>query len=101
MPPLIDSYPDPNRFGVTPAYGFFIRNVKDLKMNNVEVSYIKEDLRPAFILDHLEGADFQHVRAQKAEGSSMFILNTVKNFNLFNSVQLPDTKLADVDKKLL
>ncbi len=101
LPALIDSYPDPNRFGITPAYGFFIRNVKDLKMSDVEVSYIKEDQRPAFILNHVDGADFQHVRAQKAEGSPMFMLNTVKNFNLFNSDQLPNTKLADVDKKQL
>lgn len=101
IPPLIDIYPDPNRFGITPAYGFFIRHVKDLKMSDVEVSYIKEDLRPAFILDHVDGADFQHIRAQKDEGTPMFMLNTVKNFNLFNSDQLPNTKLADVDKKQL
>ena len=99
IPPLIDSYPDPNRFGITPAYGFFIRNVKDLKMSDVEVSFIKDDLRPAFILDHVDSADFQHIRAQKAEGSPMFMLNSVKNFNLFNSSQLPNTKLADIDKK--
>jgi len=98
---LVDSYPDPNRWGVTPAYGFFIRNVKDLKMSNVEVSYLKEDLRPAFILDNVDGADFQHIRAQKAEGSPMFMLNQVKNFNLFNSNQLPNTKLAAADKKEL
>ncbi len=99
IPPLIDSYPDPNRFGITPAYGFFIRNVKDLKMSDVEVSFLKDDLRPAFILDHVEGADFQHIRAQKMEGAPMFLLNQVKNFNLFNSDRMSNTKLAEVDKK--
>ncbi|MES2429123.1 MAG: glycoside hydrolase family 28 protein [Bacteroidota bacterium] len=101
IPPLIDSYPDPNRWGITPAYGFFIRNVKDLKMNNIEVSYMKDDLRPAFILDNVEGADFQHIRAKKVDGVPIFLLNQVKNFNLFNNDQLPNTKLAEVNKKQL
>ena len=101
VPALIDSYPDPNRFGITPAYGFFIRNVKDLKMSNIEVSYIKEDLRPAFILDNVDRADFQHIHAQKADGASIFMLNKVKNFNLFNNDQLSNTKLAETDKKQL
>lgn len=101
VPLLIDSYPDPNRFGITPAYGFFIRNVKDLKMSDVEVGYAKEDLRPAFILDHVTGADFHRIRAKQTEGTCIFMLKTVKNFNLFNSSQLPDTKLYEVDKKKL
>jgi hypothetical protein len=101
VPALIDSYPDPNRWGITPAYGFFIRNVKDLKMSNVEVSYLKDDLRPAFILDNVDGADFQHIRALKADGVPVFMLNQVKKFNLFNSSQLPNTKLAEVGKKQL
>lgn len=101
VPPLIKNYPEPDAFGITPAYGFFIRNVKDLKMSNVEVSYQNEDLRPAFVLDNVDGADFQHIRAQHPEGSPVFQFNAVKNFNLFNSRQLPDTKLADVNKKQL
>jgi len=101
VPALIKSYPEPDQFGTTPAYGFFIRNVKDLKMSDVEVSYMKEDLRPAFVLDNVDGADFQHIRAQKADGASIFMLNKVKNFKVFNSDQLPNTKLAEADKKQL
>ncbi|MDQ2721261.1 MAG: glycosyl hydrolase family 28 protein [Bacteroidota bacterium] len=101
MPALINGYPEPDAFGITPAYGFFIRNVKDLKMNDIAVSYMTDDLRPAFVLDNVEGADFQHIRAQRPEGAPIFFLNQVKNFNLFNSDQLPNTKLASVDKQQL
>ena len=101
IPPLIDSYPDPNRFGITPAYGFFIRNVKGLKMTDVAVSFMQDDRRPAFILDHVDGADFRHIQGQQSTGAPLFQLNQVKNFTLFNSGQLPDTKLADVDRKQL
>jgi hypothetical protein len=99
IPTLIDSYPDPNRFGITPAYGFFIRNVRDLKMSNVEVSYMQEDLRPAFYLDHIDGADMQHVRAQRAKDSPIFQLYQVKNFTLFNSDLLSNLKILNIDKK--
>lgn len=96
VPPLIDAYPDPNRFGITPAYGFFIRNVTDLKMSDIEVSYAKADLRPAFILEQVNGADFQHIRAQSTDGAPVFLLKQVKNFNLFNSEPIPNTRLPEV-----
>ena len=101
VPALIKNYPEPDAFGITPAYGFFIRNVKDLKMSNIDVSYQNDDLRPAFLLDNVDDADFQHIRAQRPEGAPVFQLNQVKNFNLFNSSQLPNTKLATVDKQQL
>ncbi len=99
--PLIKDYPEPDSFGITPAYGFFIRNVKGLKMSDVEVYFEKEDLRPAFMLDNVDGADFQHISAQKADGVPIFSLIAVKNFNLFNSSQLPNIKFIEVDKKQL
>jgi polygalacturonase len=99
VPDLIKTYPEPDRFGITPSYGFFIRNVKDLKMSDISVHFLKEDLRPAFILDHVEGADFQHIKAQKVQGISTFVLKNVKDFSLINSGFLPDTKLMDIANK--
>jgi hypothetical protein len=101
VPGLEKDYPEPYTFGVMPSYGFFIRNVKDLKMNDVEVSYMKEDLRPAFVVDHVTGADFQHIKVQKAANTPAFVLNEVKDFNLYNSQPVANIKLADVSKKEL
>ncbi|WDF75697.1 glycoside hydrolase family 28 protein [Mucilaginibacter sp. KACC 22773] len=101
VPDLEKEYPEPYRFGTMPSYGFFIRNVKGLKMNDVEVSYIDEDLRPAFILDHVTGADFQHIKAQKAANAPAFVLNEVKDFNIYNSLPIANTRMADVNKKEL
>ena len=101
VPDLIKSYPEPDQFGTTPSYGFFIRNVKDLKMSDVEVNFLKADQRPAFALDNVDGADFQHIRAQKVEGASTFILNSVKNFKVFNSTGVADAKISNADNKTL
>jgi hypothetical protein len=59
-------YPEPSMFGLLPAYGFFIRHAKGIELNNVEVRFMQEDRRPAFVLDDVSGADFFHVKAQKA-----------------------------------
>ncbi|MBW4891626.1 glycoside hydrolase family 28 protein [Mucilaginibacter sp. HMF5004] len=101
VPELEKGYPEPSSFGTTPAYGFFIRNVKDLKVSNVETNLINDDQRPAYILDNVNGADFQHIRSQKAAGVPTFILNKVTNFNIFNTEQVPNTKLANADGKEL
>ena len=59
-----NAYPEPTMFGELPAYGFFIRHVKGIEMRDVEVSYLKEDARPPFVLNDVMGADFFHVLAR-------------------------------------
>ena len=85
-------YPEPVMFGEMPAYGFFIRHVKGLEMNNVELSYMKEDLRPAFVLNDVKGADFFRVRAQRAPDVPTFTFLNVENFSVQQSAALPDTR---------
>lgn len=68
MPELEKNYPEPSMFGSTPAYGFYIRHVDGLKLRDVEVSFINEDARPAFILDDVQGLDSHNVKGQTAKG---------------------------------
>src|SRR5204863_3682333 len=83
-------YPEPVMFGEIPAYGFFIRHVKGLTMTDVEVSYMKDDLRPPFMLDDVKGADFHRVRAQRMPNGSMFVLKNVFDFTTNQCWLLPD-----------
>ena len=96
-----DTYPEPTMFGELPAYGFFIRHVKGLAMRDVEVSYLKEDVRPPFWLNDVIGVDFQHIKAQRSEGAPMFVLKNVADFNTHQCWPLPDTRLDRVDAKKL
>ena len=91
-------YPEPAAFGDMPSYGFFIRHMKGIELNNVEVSFLKEDLRPAFVLDDVKGAELNNVKAQTAPGVSAFVLNNVENFRVRNS-SVPDAKLDSVKEK--
>ncbi|HZR29064.1 MAG TPA: glycoside hydrolase family 28 protein [Terriglobales bacterium] len=92
-------YPEPYRHGDMPSYGFFIRHVKGIEFTNVEVSTMKEDLRPAFVLDDVKGAEFNLVKAQHAPQVPTFSLKDVTDFSLFHSGSLPDTKLENVKEK--
>jgi polygalacturonase len=101
-PPEIENvYPDPNRFGPMPAHGFFIRHVKGISMRDVELKYIKEDLRPAMLLEDVHGADFAHLKAAQAPNVPTFVLKNVEDFNLYESKPLPDTHLDKVEDKTL
>jgi polygalacturonase len=94
QPPEVEtSYPEADRFGTMPVHGFFIRHVKNLSMRDVEVRYVKDDFRPAVLLDDVAGADFIHVKFQHDAASPTFVLKDVKSFSLYQSRPLPDTHL--------
>ena len=100
-PELENGYPDPNRFGIMPAHGFFVRHVKRISMRDVEVTYIKDDMRPAVQLEDVQGADFTHVKLAHAPDVPAFVLKNVEDFNLYQSKPLPDTQLDKAEDKTL
>lgn len=102
MPPEKEAgYPEPTMFGTTPSYGFYIRHVKGIAMTNIETRYAQEDLRPAFHLQDVNGADFIHVKAQHSAGTAAFALKSVADFNTYLSRPIPDTHLENAQQKEL
>jgi polygalacturonase len=87
------AYPEPDMFGDIPAYGFFVRHVRGLEMNNVELRYMKDEVRPAFLLNDVKGSVFRFVKAQHAPSVPTFVLDDVEDFTTHQS-SVPDTKLA-------
>ncbi len=101
VPELEDGYPDPRNFAPIPAYGFFIRHVKGIELNNVDISFENEDFRPPFILDDVKGAEFRNVEAKTTEGVPVFVLKNVENFRTYQCKPVDDMQLDRVDKKSL
>jgi len=93
-------YPEPNRFGPMPVHGFFIRHAKGIEMRDVEVTCVKEDLRPAFMLEDVEGADFSHIKLPRGD-AGRWTLKNVKDFNLAQSKPQADVYLENVTEKTL
>ena len=96
VPGFEKEYPEPYRFGILPSYGFFVRHVKDIQFNNVEVSFLKDDMRPAFYLVDVKGVDFNFVKAQKTGGVPSLSLKNVTNLSLFRSLNLNDRKVDKI-----
>ena len=95
-----DNYPDPGRFGVIPATGFFLRHVRNLEMSHVEIANTVPDARPAFYLNDVYRADFFAISAPRgAEGS--FALHGVKDLRIAWSRAASDTNLSSIDDKVL
>ena len=88
-------------FGVIPAYGFYVRHVNGIAFDNVNVSYEKDDARPAFVLDDVKNAEFFRSNVELAGKEKMFSLKNVTGFRLIQSRNLVDTTIAKTDRKEL
>ncbi len=82
-------YPDPPMFGPLPATGFFIRHARNVEMSNVEIAVAAPDMRPAFWLRDVDGADFFRLRLPDGP---RFVLDGVSGFRTFGSRQIEDVR---------
>jgi len=93
------SYPEPSMFGELPVYGFYLRHVKGIELNNISVSYMKDDARPAFMLDDVKDAEFRNIKAQVAPGVPTFVLKHVENIRVLQSGRIPDTEIEHAENQ--
>lgn len=84
------NYPEPGRLGNMPAYGLFARHVNGLTLDNVEVSYLAADQRPAVVLDDVAGITFDHFKAQLETGVPEFMLWNTRDFSVERSTGIAD-----------
>jgi polygalacturonase len=101
VPEFEKDYPEPYRWKTMPSYGFFIRHVKNLKMNDVQVSFLKEDARPAFVLDDVSDAKFTDIQAEKTSGSTNFKMKNVNNISFEKVEGVKDVKIKKTVAKNL
>jgi polygalacturonase len=93
VPEMEKGYPEPGSFGVLPAYGFFVRHVEGLKLENIDVNFLSDDQRPAFIFDNVKSAELRFVKAQTSGNVLPINLKNSDDINLFQSLKQPDGKV--------
>jgi polygalacturonase len=99
-PELESAYPEPNMFGPTPAFGFFLRHVRNVEMSHVEIATATADARPAFYLKDVERADFFAVTAPRStEGA--FALHGVRDLRIGWSRAAADATLSSIEDRML
>jgi polygalacturonase len=85
FPELDRGYPEPNKLGVTPAYGLFARHVRDLELANIRFSFDQEDLRPPMVCMDVDGLEVDNFKAQTATGVPAARYEAVKGLVVRNS----------------
>ena len=94
VPELEKGYPEPESFGILPGlYGIFARHVEVLKLENVELHFMTDDLRPAVILEDVKGAELRFVKAQTSGAIAPVTSKDSQDVKVFQSLGLPDGKL--------
>ncbi|MGA2172731.1 MAG: glycoside hydrolase family 28 protein [Sedimentisphaerales bacterium] len=96
VPEYENKYPEPGMFGPPPAYGFFIRHAKNIKMNDVEISCMNEDARPPFVLEDVNGIHMSRITAQKKENVDRFILKDVSDFQISQSRDIKEQYIETI-----
>lgn len=61
VPEKIRDYPEFSMFGNLPAWGFYIKHVKGLSLNNVHLSLREDNFRPAFVFDDAKDIKLENV----------------------------------------
>jgi polygalacturonase len=65
-PELINEYPECVRLGTLPAYGFFVRHVDGLTFRDVDLSYNKNEHRPALVFNDVKNLKVYNFDAELA-----------------------------------
>jgi polygalacturonase len=92
MPENEDHYPEATDWGMLPAYGLYIRHVKGISLNNIELKYGGNDVRPALVADDVIQLNVNALRAQAEVSSpSLFSLSNVQDVMIQSSKSLAPT----------
>jgi polygalacturonase len=91
VPGLERTYPEPGNFGVTPAWGLYVRHAKHVSVHHVVLRPETADLRSSVALEDVQGAAFEHFTALPAEGAREFALKDVEGFSTEACPGIPDT----------
>jgi polygalacturonase len=70
------AYPKTGMFGDLPAYGFYVRHVENLRMNNIRFRLLNPDLRPAIVLDDVQEASLQELYLGDSRSQEQLIQQT-------------------------
>ncbi len=90
-------YPEPSRFRGMPSYGFFIRHVTGIDLTDIDMSTLKEDMRPAYYLDDVKDVDLTHIKAPHAPGRPNIVLHNVDDLSIHQYRGIADTQRDHVE----
>ena len=70
VPEMPKAYPEFSQHKELPAWGFFIRHVDGLKMNNIKLTALEKDYRTAIVLDDVKNHDISKLTVVEPNSES-------------------------------
>ena len=58
---------------ILPCWGLYVRNVKNLILDNVKLSYTEQELRPAIYLDNVANAELNRVECKETSATNVIV----------------------------
>ena len=93
----IKEYPDPGMWkGNMPAYGFYIRHAKNIRLSNVSLFCDGKEERPPIVLDDVQNITLTNMELQKPSDAPFFILKNVKEFKASQVKGIKDIEIDTV-----
>lgn len=92
------AYPEPSMFGATPACGFYLRHVRGITLDSIQVHTLAADLRPAFALDDVAGADLARIKTPHSADVPVFALAHVTGLHVTQTDGVPDAQKDQVEQ---
>ncbi|MEL7587988.1 MAG: glycosyl hydrolase family 28 protein [Prolixibacteraceae bacterium] len=68
IPEMRTAYPEFSQFKELPAWGFYIRHAEGISFENVKLTALKKDYRPAIVIDDVKRAVFKGTLFNEPEG---------------------------------
>ena len=99
VPEYEKGYPEPQKFGIIPAYGFFIRHAKNMELNNVNLYLLGNEIRPAMILDDVKGIKLRNVSVAKGTNKKNLVMKNVSALSIKDSAPLKDRDEKEIKAK--
>jgi hypothetical protein len=99
VPELEGEYPEATMFGNLPAYGFYVRHGRNLRLRNLDLGYERPDARPPLVLEDVDRLDVAGFAAQTEENADcLFRMRNVRNTFVHGCrLKNPVAKVADMD----
>lgn len=95
VPEEADHYPEPSMFGVTPAWGLYVRHARNLEVHHADLRTATPDARPPVLLDDVDGAGFDHVRFARGTAPATFVLRGVRGIVIQDAQGVADLARSD------
>ena len=79
-----------NALGPLPASGFYIRHVKELTFQDVDIRFEKPDARPLFSVSDVNGLELDGLNSRNSPGAKTLRIEKIENFTVRRSPRLRD-----------